>query len=229
MKLIHGIFVVVLYVYIYIWRRLVCCWARIVSHPRAPCVRERALEWKVAVPSASVRDSIGSRLGLAPGTPGFGDVRGPGLYVINKYENVWVLYTARKMLSSCQLTLVQKTQFYEVNWVLCKDKTNHACFLYRLFRNLPATICEGTKKHAFHRRGAQVFSAWENDAPSWRLFPGNAFYGIGELVPSHGQGQLHPWPPRAQDRANARVQLQACMPRASIRLAWHGKERTWHL
>ena len=148
---------------------------------------------------------------------------------INKYENVWVLYTARKMLSSCQLTLVQKTQFYVVNWVLCKDKTNHACFLYRLFRNLPATICEGTKKHAFHRRGAQVFSAWENDAPSWRLFPGNAFYGIGELVPSHGQGQLHPWPPRAQDRANARVQLQACMPRASIRLAWHGKERTWHL
>ena len=158
--------------YIYIWRRLVCCWARIVSHPRAPCVRERALEWKVAVPSASVRDSIGSRLGLAPGTPGFGDVRGPGLYVINKYENVLVLYTARKMLSSCQLTLVQKTQFYEINWVLCKDKTNHACFLYRLFRNLPATICEGTKKHAFHRRGAQVFFGLGKRRPILATFSG---------------------------------------------------------
>ena len=168
------------------------------SHPRAPFVRERAPEWKAPLPSASVRDSPGSRLGLAPGTPGirFGDVWGRAFTFISRYENVCVFGTSRKMPSSCQTALGRKVSFYEVNLLLSKDKTNLVYFPYNCFRNSPATVFEGQNEIAFRRRGVQVFFGLGKRRPILAAFS-------GVRILRHREIRANSWPRQAQSKAAA--------------------------
>jgi hypothetical protein len=106
------------------------------SHPRAPFVRERAPEWKAPLPSASVRDSPGSRLGLAPGTPGirFGDVWGPGLTFISKHAKTGHFMYSMVCGEQLAQLYVPKTNVLRGKTQLCKAELNRVGYLFSVSR-----------------------------------------------------------------------------------------------